>query len=137
MESCQKNDPVSFEDGDYEARLWIDEHGLVCCVGIGFESFESSKKIVSILQEYHRKIGRKFRLCLDATEFTGLAPESRKYMRDNVLGKDSVVSRFAVFGGPGASFATRIMFNMYAKVSNIPMRVFKAKAEAFEWLLGD
>jgi hypothetical protein len=119
-------------DGQYRIRFHTDEHGILFVEATGYEDFESSKRIVSKLREHYEKLGTRFKACLDATGYEGLAPESRKYMRDSLLQKDSVFERFAVIGG---NLFTRNLFNLYTRVAKIPMRVFKTREAAVDWLL--
>lgn len=129
-----ENEVAQFEtpDGRYRARFWTDGRGILFVEATGYEDLESSKRIVAILRDQSATLGTKLRACLDATGYEGLAPESRKYMRDSLLQKDSMFARFAVVGG---NFFTRNLFNLYTKVTLIPMRVFTTKEAAVEWLM--
>lgn len=132
MDSSEK-ELAFFEspDGSYHVRFWIGEQNILFSEAAGYEDIDSSRKIVDILRHHHQQTGEKLILCLDATNYTGLAPESRKYMRDSLLQRDSFISRFAVIGG---NFITRNLFNLYTKVASIPMRLFKTKQQAVSWL---
>jgi len=119
-------------EGTYRASFSLKENGLVLSKVYGYEDFESSQNVVKTLMRLYVDAGVKLRLCLDATEYTGLEPRSRKYMRDALIGKDSFVKKFAVIGG---NFFTRNLFNMFSKVANMPMKVFASKESAIEWLM--
>jgi hypothetical protein len=116
----------------YHVKFWLGEHDIVFAEAVGYEEIESSRKVVQIMAQYRRRLGKKIRVCLDATGFTGMDPEGRKYMRDATLGNDSSLERFAVVGG---NFFSRNLFNMYAVISSIPMRVHKTKEAAVSWLV--
>ena len=119
-------------EGTYRVSFSMKENGLVFSKARGYEDFESSQSVVETLRRFHLDAGVNLRLCLDATEYTGLDPKSRKYMRDTLVGRDSFVQKFAVIGG---NFFTRNLFNMFSKVANIPMKVFASKESALEWLM--
>ena len=123
---------INNPEGTYRVTFSIKEDGLVFSKARGYEDYESSQSIVKTLRRLHADAGVKLRLCLDATEYTGLDPRSRKYMRDTLIGKDSFIRKFAVVGG---NFFTRNLFNMYSIVANIPMKVFPSKEKALEWIL--
>jgi len=117
---------------NYLVRFWLGEHGIVFAEAIGYEKLESSHNVVRIMEEFQSKLGKKLLLCLDSSGFTGMDPKGRKYMRDATLGDGSPLERFAVVGG---NFFSRNLFNMYARISSIPMRVHKTKETAVSWLL--
>jgi len=119
-------------DGTYRVSFSLKENGLVFSKACGYEDFESSQNVIKTLTRLYVEAGVELRLCLDATEYTGLEPRSRKYMRDNLIGKDAFIQKFAVIGG---NFFTRNLFNMFSKVANIPMKVFASKEGAIGWLM--
>ncbi len=121
-------------DGKYRVRFQMGEDHVVHAEAFGYEDFDSSKEVVEILRGYYSRTGKKLRLCLDATQHAGLAPESRTYMREALLAHDSFVCKFSVVGG---NMVTRNIFNMYSKIANIPMKVFKTREQALAWLAED
>jgi len=124
---------VEFEDraNGYRARFRLGEDGILYSVAEGFETLDSAKRIVATLRDFQRKEGSPVRCCLDVRGYTGQQPESRKYMRDSVLGEDSPMRAFAVIGG---NLLTRSLFNMFARISRIPLKVFKTRESAVAWL---
>ena len=98
----------------------------------GVERLADAQHLKATLQDLSRKLGRRYALLMPLPEkFSDVAPEARKTMADAVLGNDSPLSKFAIFGG---TFVMRALFNMYGRISKVPLRLFATQAEAEAWL---
>ena len=108
------------------------EDGILLATAEGYQRVDSSERILERVRSYREQRRSRFLGCLDARECTGVEPEARKLMGDNLLRGDTPFRAFAVVGG---NVFTRTLFNMYAKISRIPMRVFSDRSSAIAWLL--
>ena len=98
----------------------------------GEESLADAKHLAAALQDLHRRVGNRYALLMPLPEdFKGAKPEARKVMSDTVLTENSPLSKFAIYGG---SFLLRSMFNLYTRVSKVPVRLFATREEAEAWL---
>ena len=87
--------------------------------------------MMKIWQSYYEKGNKKLFMILDVSGLDKATPEANKYLNKMVLSSDSLFEKMAIIGG---NFFNRTLANMYSKLSNIPMRLFKTKAEATIWV---
>ena len=130
-ENTSNHVKIKSDDGKFEYTQYEGEDGIVYAKAVGHQDVGSANKIAELSKEVHRRLGRKFSWALDVSDLEKVEPEARKVMSDNTLAKDSVVENMAIIG---ANFFIRNLMNMYAKVSKVPVRVFKTKEEAVSWL---
>lgn len=124
----------STNNGQFEFRQWLDEDGIVNAKSSGMQDVDASNRIIAAYQAAYESLGYKYLHVLDVSELKDVPPEAAKLMKGFCLAESSPMSRMAVFG---SGFFMRTFFNMYAKISSIPMRVFKTQEEAVTWVKGD
>ena len=132
-----KQEPLAqYESKDGKFRFeFFQEKGFVVIRHYGDVVLEDAKVLSDTYFDLHRRFGRKFKVLMPLDEFQSADAETRKHMGDTVLGENSPVSRFAVYGG---SPQMRAMMNMHARtVTNTLFCVFATRDAAEEWLLND
>ena len=118
-------------DGKYWSTIELGDDGIVFLKTVGYQDLEYCVQVRDALLSVYEAKGDRYCLCFDITEFDDVAPEGRQIMSTALLGKDSPLEKFGLFGG---SFFMRRFFNLYGKISKVPMRVFKTKEETLAWL---
>jgi len=108
-----------------------EEDGIIVGLQWGFMDADDARRLIAELRRIAAQQGGPYRHALDMQRATGLSPEARRLMVAAILAKDSPVSKFAPYGG---AFALRCMMNLYARIANVPMRVFATREEAMQWL---
>jgi len=108
-----------------------EEDGIVAVSQWGFMDADAAQRLIAELQRIAAQRGGPFLHMLDMQKMSDVSPEARRLMVAAILAKDSPISRFAPYGG---SFALRCMMNLYARIANVPMRVFATRQEAQSWL---
>ena len=117
-------------DGSLRCTFELGPDGILRCSAMGHQTLETAQRIMSILGEYRDLTGRPLRLLLDATGLSRSDPEARSFM-DQGLRSGSQLRAFAVVGGKPFS---RTLYNLYARIAEIPMQVVKDEAEGVEFL---
>jgi hypothetical protein len=122
---------VGTPGGQFHSHFEVFPDGLVMVKNTGLLNVECAHQVVAQLVRIREETGQRLLSCIDITEYEGGEPEARPIMREKMLGEDAPSRGVALFGG---NFATRTLFNLYAKVASIPVRQFKNKEEAVAWL---
>ena len=118
-------------DGHVEVKF-AREGDIVFSAMFGKLRTDDADVLLKSHRDWDAKIGKRFQHVMDITSFDGEEPEARQKMTKACLsGPDSPFADFAIVGG---NFATRTLFNLYAKVSKIPMKIFATEADALVWL---
>ncbi len=120
-------------DARWRFEIYEDDNHIVHTKFIGEMDSEGGVKYYAALVDESRKAGKKILVCADTTAAGPPSPESRKYLADNMLGKDSVVEKYAVVED---NLSMRLLINLYARISKVPMKCHKTKQDAVSWLMG-
>ena len=106
------------------------EGDIVLSVASGNMKTEDADAVIQIYRNYCEKFGKPFLHVMDITSFENAETESRQKMSAHVLGANSPLACLALCGG---GFAIRMLFNLYGKISKIPMKMFTTREEALAW----
>lgn len=112
--------------------VWnIDNQGVINQKHFGNQNIDDALEMMKIWEAYYKERNKKLFMVLDVTGLEKASPEANKYLNEKVLSKDSLFARMAIVGG---NFFNRTLANMYSKLSNIPMRLFKTTDDATKWV---
>lgn len=132
MSSRQSSSLCSYENpaGTYSFRCWSEGDVLFAEVE-GVETLEDGERVVELLQAQRQERGRPVLMCDDITALVESKPKARQYIKKMVLEADSPIGRLGIIGGGSP---IRTMFDLYGRVSNVPIRLFSSRDEAVGWL---
>ena len=118
-------------DGKFTYKI-LEGAGFYVLAQTGAMRVEDARHLTTALVEVRNRLGKRYGLLMPLpAEFTDVMPEARKTMADVVLGRDSPFVKFSIYGG---SFVMRTMFNLYGRISKVPLRLFATQEEAEAWL---
>ena len=118
-------------DGKFQWELFETEH-LFLVNQTGTMRLEDAKHVRAAYYDLVRRLDKRLLLSMPLQGFESVDAEARKHMGDALLNNNSPFKKVAVFGG---SFLMRIMFNLYARISQkVPLRLFAKQEEAEDWL---
>jgi hypothetical protein len=119
-------------DGHLEVKF-ARQDDLVFTAFYGMLKDEDAEFVIRLFRDLLANIGKPYRHVMDITHFEGDTAVSRKKMADFALGPDSPYVMYSVVGG---NSVMRLMFNLYARVSKVPMKMFSTEEQALAWMNG-
>jgi len=106
------------------------EGDIVLLVPTGNMKSEDADALIQIYGDYRKRFGKPFRHAMDITSFENAETVPRQKMAAYALGANSPLACLALCGG---GFAIRMLFNLYGKISKVPMKMFATREEALAW----
>ncbi len=93
---------------------------------------DDAKHLAETLIDLSRRIGQRYPVLMPLPAgFRSTEPDARRHMSAVVLAEGSPLSKVAIYGG---SFLMRTMFNLFGRVSKVPLRLWLTREEAEAWL---